>query len=143
MVQGVKEAEIPSRRLNPWHIAQQQFDRAAYRLDLDPGLRAVMREPRRALIVTFPVHLDDGSVKVFEGYRVQHNVGRGPAKGGIRYHQDVKLDEVNALAMWRPGSARSSASRTAAARAASASTRAASRPRSSRPSPVASPPRSS
>ena len=85
---------------NPWVMAQLQFDLAADRLGLDPGLRAVMREPRRALIVTFPVHLDDGTVKVFEGYRVQHNVGRGPAKGGIRYHQGVTLDEVKALAMW-------------------------------------------
>jgi glutamate dehydrogenase (NAD(P)+) len=86
--------------LNPWQIAQRQFDLAADRLALDPGLRKVMREPRRALIVTFPVHLDDGTVEVFEGYRVQHNLGRGPAKGGIRYHQGVTLDEVKALAMW-------------------------------------------
>ena len=93
-------SETSHETLNPWKIAQRQFDLAADRLHLDPGLRAVMREPRRALIVTFPVHLDDGSVKVFEGYRVQHNVGRGPAKGGIRYHQGVTLDEVKALAMW-------------------------------------------
>ncbi len=86
--------------INPWKVAQHQFDLAADRLGLDPGLRAVLREPRRSLEVTFPVHLDDGTVKVFHGYRVQHNVGRGPAKGGIRYHQDVTLDEVKALAMW-------------------------------------------
>src|SRR5712675_1350644 len=86
--------------INPWQVAQQQFDLAAERLNLDPGLRRVLREPRRELIVHFPVHMDDGSVRVFTGYRVQHNLGRGPAKGGIRYHQDVSLDEVKALAMW-------------------------------------------
>jgi glutamate dehydrogenase (NAD(P)+) len=63
-------------------------------------MRLVLREPRRELSVHFPVHMDDGSVQVFAGYRVQHNLGRGPAKGGIRYHQDVTLDEVKALAMW-------------------------------------------
>jgi glutamate dehydrogenase (NAD(P)+) len=63
-------------------------------------MRLVLREPRREFTVHFPVHMDDGSVKVFTGYRVQHNLGRGPAKGGIRYHQDVSLDEVKALAMW-------------------------------------------
>jgi len=86
--------------INPWHVAQRQFDLAADRLDLDPGLRRVLREPRRELTVHFPVKMDDGSVQVFTGYRVQHNLGRGPAKGGIRYHQDVTLDEVKALAMW-------------------------------------------
>jgi glutamate dehydrogenase (NAD(P)+) len=86
--------------INPWHVAQQQFDLAAEKLNLDPGLRRVLREPRRELTVHFPVKMDDGSVQVFAGYRVQHNLGRGPAKGGIRYHQDVTLDEVKALAMW-------------------------------------------
>jgi glutamate dehydrogenase (NAD(P)+) len=86
--------------INPWSVAQQQFDLAAERLNLDPGLRKVLREPRRELIVHFPVKMDDGNVQVFTGYRVQHNLGRGPAKGGIRYHQDVSLDEVKALAMW-------------------------------------------
>ena len=86
--------------INAWAVAQQQFDRAADKLDLDPGLRRVLRQPRRELTVHFPVKMDDGSVQVFTGYRVQHNLGRGPAKGGIRYHQDVTLDEVKALAMW-------------------------------------------
>ena len=86
--------------VNPWAVAQQQFDLAAERLGLDEGMRAVLREPRRELTVHFPVHMDDGSVRVFTGYRVQHNLGRGPAKGGIRYHQDVSRDEVKALAMW-------------------------------------------
>jgi glutamate dehydrogenase (NAD(P)+) len=92
--------EQTAARINPWEVAQRQFDLAADRLSLDPGLRRVLREPRRELIVHFPVHMDDGSVQVFTGYRVQHNLGRGPAKGGIRYHQDVTLDEVKALAMW-------------------------------------------
>jgi glutamate dehydrogenase (NAD(P)+) len=86
--------------INAWTVAQQQFDLAADRLNLDHGLRRVLREPRRELTVHFPVKMDDGSVQVFTGYRVQHNLGRGPAKGGIRYHQDVTLDEVKALSMW-------------------------------------------
>ena len=85
---------------NPWHNAQRQFDQAAELINLDSGLRAVLREVKRQLIVSFPVKMDDGSVRVFEGYRVQHNMARGPAKGGIRYHQGVTLDEVKALAMW-------------------------------------------
>jgi glutamate dehydrogenase (NAD(P)+) len=92
--------EPAAAQINAWTVAQQQFDLAAERLDLDPGLRRVLREPRRELTVHFPVKMDDGSVQVFTGYRVQHNLGRGPAKGGIRYHQDVTLDEVKALAMW-------------------------------------------
>ena len=92
--------EHVAARINPWHVAQQQFDLAADRLSLDSGLRRVLREPRRELTVHFPVKMDDGSVQVFTGYRVQHNLGRGPAKGGVRYHQDVTLDEVKALAMW-------------------------------------------
>jgi glutamate dehydrogenase (NAD(P)+) len=86
--------------INAWAVAQRQFDLAAEKLNLDEGMRRVLREPRRELTVHFPVHMDDGSVQVFAGYRVQHNLGRGPAKGGIRYHQDVTLDEVKALAMW-------------------------------------------
>ena len=86
--------------INSWEVAQRQFDLAAEHLHLDPGLRAVLREPRRALTVTFPVHMDDGTVRVMTGFRVQHNLGRGPAKGGIRYHPDVTIDEVKALAMW-------------------------------------------
>ncbi|HEX2755460.1 MAG TPA: Glu/Leu/Phe/Val dehydrogenase [Candidatus Limnocylindrales bacterium] len=86
--------------INPWLVAQQQFDLAAERLNLDPGLRRVLREPRRELTVHFPVKMDDGSVQVYTGYRIQHNLSRGPAKGGIRYHQNVSLDEVKALAMW-------------------------------------------
>ncbi|MFL5641669.1 MAG: Glu/Leu/Phe/Val family dehydrogenase [Chloroflexota bacterium] len=92
--------EHVAAQINAWEVAQRQFDLAAERLGLDPGMRLVLREPRREFTVHFPVHMDDGSVEVFTGYRVQHNLGRGPAKGGIRYHQDVSLDEVKALAMW-------------------------------------------
>jgi len=92
--------ENVAAQINPWAVAQQQFDLAAERLQLDDAMRRVLREPRRELTVHFPVKMDDGSVEVFTGYRVQHNLGRGPAKGGIRYHQDVTLDEVKALAMW-------------------------------------------
>ena len=92
--------ENVAAQINPWAVAQQQFDLAAERLNLDDAMRRVLREPRRELTVHFPVKMDDGSVEVFTGYRVQHNLGRGPAKGGIRYHQDVTLDEVKALAMW-------------------------------------------
>jgi glutamate dehydrogenase (NAD(P)+) len=86
--------------INAWHVAQQQFDLAAEHLNLAPGLRKVLREPKRELTVHFPVKMDNGEVEVFTGYRVQHNLSRGPAKGGIRYHQNVTLDEVKALAMW-------------------------------------------
>ena len=89
-------AEAP----NIWAVAQEQFDHAAEQLDLDAGMRRVLRVPQRELTVNFPVRMDNGDVRVFTGYRVQHNVTRGPAKGGIRYHQDVDLDEVTALAMW-------------------------------------------
>jgi glutamate dehydrogenase (NAD(P)+) len=94
------QTESTTAPINAWQVAQHQFDLAAEMLNLDPGLRRVLREPRRELTVHFPVKMDDGSVQVFTGYRVQHNLGRGPAKGGIRYHQDVSLDEVKALAMW-------------------------------------------
>ncbi len=86
--------------LNPCSIAMHQFDRAAERMNLDVGLREVLRRPRRALSLSLPVKMDDGSVKVFEGYRVQHNSSRGPCKGGIRYHPGVTFDEVRALAAW-------------------------------------------
>jgi glutamate dehydrogenase/leucine dehydrogenase len=86
--------------LNPFAIAQQQFDRAADMLDLDLGTREVLRRPKRALMVSVPTKMDDGTVRVFEGFRVQHNIARGPAKGGIRFHPNVTLDEVKALASW-------------------------------------------
>src|SRR5512140_1859032 len=85
---------------NPYEIAQEQFDLAADKMGLEEGLRGILRGPKRELTVHFPVRMDDGSIKSFTGYRVQHNMTRGPGKGGIRYHQDVTLDEVRALAMW-------------------------------------------
>ncbi|HEV8574275.1 MAG TPA: Glu/Leu/Phe/Val dehydrogenase [Dehalococcoidia bacterium] len=80
--------------------ALAQFDAAGDRLQLDDGLRKVLRHCKRELAVHFPVQMDDGSIGEFTGYRVQHNLARGPAKGGLRYHPDVTLDEVRALAMW-------------------------------------------
>jgi glutamate dehydrogenase (NAD(P)+) len=91
---------VKSAALNPYQMAVQQFELAADKLNLTEGMREILRQPKRELIVHFPVRLDDGRIKVFSGYRVQHNVNRGPAKGGIRYSPDVTLDEVKALAMW-------------------------------------------
>jgi glutamate dehydrogenase (NAD(P)+) len=88
------------RSLNPFSIAQQQFDTAAAILDLDPGLRAVLREPVRELHVTLPVRMDDGRVRTFKAFRVQYNDARGPAKGGIRFHPDETIDTVRALSAW-------------------------------------------
>ena len=90
----------PREDLNPYRIAQIQFDIAAEYLKLDQGLRQILRTPKRILEVSIPTKMDNGQVKVFSGYRVQHNVARGPAKGGIRYHPAVTLDEVKALAAW-------------------------------------------
>jgi glutamate dehydrogenase (NAD(P)+) len=90
----------PREDLNPFRIAQIQFDMAAEYLKLDPGLRQILRAPKRIMEVSIPVKMDNGQTKVFVGYRVQHNVSRGPAKGGLRYHPNVTLDEVKALAAW-------------------------------------------
>ena len=86
--------------LNPYRIAQSQFARAAERLKLDPGLAAILSTPKRELTVSIPVRMDDGTYRVFRGHRVAHSMARGPAKGGIRFHPDVTLDEVKALASW-------------------------------------------
>ena len=86
--------------LNPYHIALRQFDTAAASLNLDLGVREVLRRPRRELSLTLPVKMDDGSIHVFDAFRVQHNAARGPCKGGIRYHPGVTIDEVRALASW-------------------------------------------
>jgi len=88
------------QELNPFEIAQRQLDEAAEILQLEPGIHALLREPMRELHVTFPVRMDDGSVKVFKGFRVQYNDARGPAKGGIRYHPQETIDTVRALAAW-------------------------------------------
>ncbi|MGH9774107.1 MAG: Glu/Leu/Phe/Val family dehydrogenase [Candidatus Acidiferrales bacterium] len=90
----------PREELNPFRIAQIQFDISAEHLKLDPGLRQVLRTPKRVLEVSIPTKMDNGQIKVFTGFRVQHNIARGPAKGGIRYHPNVSLDEVKALAAW-------------------------------------------
>ncbi|MGI8735580.1 MAG: Glu/Leu/Phe/Val family dehydrogenase [Pyrinomonadaceae bacterium] len=92
--------EAFQEELNPFEIAKQQFNRAADYLNLDVSMRRVLESPKRQLIVSIPVKMDGGDVQVFEGYRVQHNIARGPAKGGIRYHPQVTLDEVKALASW-------------------------------------------
>lgn len=93
-------AKAQSEELNPFEIAKQQFDRAAEYLQLEDSMREVLRHAKRQLVVSIPVKMDSGRVEVFEGYRVQHNIARGPAKGGIRYHPQVTLDEVKALASW-------------------------------------------
>jgi len=85
---------------NPFEAMSERFDRAAQLLGLDADLYAVMRVPSRELKVYIPVRMDTGHIRVFEGYRVQHNFARGPAKGGIRYAPDVSLDEVKALSAW-------------------------------------------
>jgi len=92
--------EVKSAALNPYQMAVQQFESAAEKLNLSEDMREILRQPKRELAVNFPVRLDSGRIKTFTGYRVQHNVNRGPAKGGIRYSPDVTLDEVKALAMW-------------------------------------------
>ncbi len=94
------ETAKSEEELNPFKIAKQQFDIAADYLDLDHSMRSVLKHAKRQLIVSIPVKMDSGRVEVFEGYRVQHNIARGPAKGGIRYHPQVTLDEVKALASW-------------------------------------------
>ena len=101
-------ASAPAPALAPGGTAGQhalaaalaQFDAAAEHLAMDPDLRTILRVPQREYTVNFPVKMDDGSVRVFSGYRVQHNVARGPAKGGLRFHPQTDLDDVRALAMW-------------------------------------------
>ncbi len=96
----VTAQQSQSETLNPFEIAVKQFNIAAEHLNLDTGLRKVLSHPKRALVVSIPVRMDDGRIEVFEGYRVQHSMARGPAKGGVRYHPAVTLDEVKALASW-------------------------------------------
>jgi glutamate dehydrogenase (NAD(P)+) len=98
---AAKAASAPAEDLNPFHIASAQFDRAAaYLPRLKRGLIDFLKRPARTIILEFPVELDDGSVRTFTGYRVLHSRVRGPGKGGIRYHPDVTMDEVRALASW-------------------------------------------
>ena len=93
-------ATIDHTQRDPWEVAIEQFDTAADRLHLDPNMRGILRECQRELTVHFPVRMNDGAVKVFTGFRVQHNTSRGPGKGGIRYHPSASIGEVKALAMW-------------------------------------------
>jgi glutamate dehydrogenase/leucine dehydrogenase len=86
--------------MNPYKIAQSQVEHVAKMLELDPGIIEFLKVPQRELHVSFPVRMDDGNYEIFQGYRVQHNMARGPTKGGIRYHPDTNIDEVRALYMW-------------------------------------------
>src|SRR5215813_10986713 len=90
----------PEEDLNPFRIAMRQFDAAAETCGLEPDLREVLRRPRRALSLSLPVKMDNGTIRVFDAFRVQHSTARGPCKGGIRYHPNVTFDEVKALAAW-------------------------------------------
>jgi len=93
-------ADEPKETLNPFEVAQRQIDRVGKRLKLDPGVLEILKHPKRELTVNFPVRMDDGSIRVYTGYRVQYNDALGPFKGGIRYHWNVSLDEVRALSCW-------------------------------------------
>src|SRR3954451_24627970 len=88
------------QELNPWEAQAARFDFAAQKLNLDDGLVKILRYPQREIIVHIPVALDNGTLEVYTGFRVQHSIARGPAKGGVRYSPDVTLDEVRALASW-------------------------------------------
>ncbi len=89
-----------SEELNPFKIAQKQLDKAAAVLNLDPAIHALLREPLRELHVILPVKMDDGTTKIFKGFRVQYNDSRGPTKGGLRFHSQETIDTVRALAAW-------------------------------------------
>jgi glutamate dehydrogenase (NAD(P)+) len=88
------------RKISSLDVAMKQVDIAAKKLNLEPGLCEKIKQTKREIIVHFPVKMDNGKIRIFTGYRIQHNMTRGPGKGGIRYHPDVDLDEVRALAMW-------------------------------------------
>jgi glutamate dehydrogenase (NAD(P)+) len=94
------EAPVSHLRENPLEIAREQLRRVAETFDLDEDLVGVLGECKKTVEVSIPVHMDDGSTRVFQGYRVTHNIARGPSKGGIRYHPGVTRDEMKALAMW-------------------------------------------
>jgi glutamate dehydrogenase (NAD(P)+) len=100
MAANPKPVALAAENLNPYDFALLQFSRAADHLGLEAGAREVLSRPKRQLIVSVPVKMDNGAIRVFQGYRVQHSIARGPSKGGIRYHPGVTLDEVKALAMW-------------------------------------------
>ena len=93
----IKSKDVP---LSVFENVLNQIDTAAALLKIDPALVEIMKQPRRSVIVKLPIQMDDGTFQVFTGYRVQHSIVRGPAKGGIRFHPNVTLDEVQALASW-------------------------------------------
>jgi glutamate dehydrogenase (NAD(P)+) len=98
----VTTVEAPATHLheNPFELAKEQLRRVATTFQIDPNLVSVLSQCKKAVVVSIPVYMDSGEIQAFEGYRVTHNIARGPSKGGIRYHPDVTLDEVKALAMW-------------------------------------------
>ena len=96
----MSNTQSSAESLNPFAIAQRQFDEAAELLGLEASARALLREPMREFAVTIPVRMDDGNTRVFKGYRVQYNSSRGPTKGGLRWHPDETIDTVRALAAW-------------------------------------------
>jgi glutamate dehydrogenase (NAD(P)+) len=96
----ILDAPVSHLRENPYEIAKSQLRKVAQTFGIDPNLINVLQECKKSISVSIPVAMDDGATRVFEGYRVTHNIARGPSKGGIRYHPDVTLDEVKALAMW-------------------------------------------
>ena len=92
--------QMLEKESNPWEQQAARFNLAAEKLNLEQGLWRVLQQPNREIIVHIPVNMDNGQLEVFTGYRVQHSIARGPAKGGVRYAPDVTLDEVRALASW-------------------------------------------
>ena len=88
------------RAYNPYTTAQAQFDKVAAIIGIDDGTRDLLRQPLREFHVLIPVHMDDGSTRIFNGFRIQHNDARGPAKGGVRFHPQETVDTVRALSMW-------------------------------------------
>src|ERR687896_2702594 len=89
-----------NEKINPFEVALTQLEEASNILNLDKGMLQILSNPKRILTVSIPTKMDDGSIRVFTGFRSQHNDARGPCKGGIRYHPDVSIEEVKALAMW-------------------------------------------
>lgn len=100
MANDIRYDHCPNPSISAFENALQQFDDAAKILNLTPNQVVVIKEPRRLLEVKLPVRMDDGRIEVFKGYRIQHNIARGPAKGGVRFHPNVDLDEIKALAFW-------------------------------------------
>jgi len=94
------QLEKDANKIDAFEVAQIQLEKATNKMNLDPNILAQLKEPERVLIVSIPVKMDNGAVKVFTGFRSQYNTARGPAKGGVRYHPDVNLDEMKALSAW-------------------------------------------